>query len=57
MLLNDHLRFENTLSALRECNEALADTDGDLEELRGEEREAAKKLIKLCADIAENYEF
>jgi len=50
-----YCRFENTLDALRECAEALADMDGDLEELRGEERVAATRLIKLCGEIAEDY--
>jgi hypothetical protein len=46
-----HCRFENTLEALRECSEALAEID-DLDDLQASEACAARKLIKLCAEIA-----
>jgi hypothetical protein len=46
-----HCRFENTLYALMECSDALAEIDG-LEDLQTSEAEAARKLIKLCAEIA-----
>jgi hypothetical protein len=51
-----YCRFENTLAALRECDEALADTGDDpFAELSEKERRAAKRLIKLCREIADNY--
>lgn len=51
-----YCRFENTLAALRECRDALDGAGLDpFAELSDEEREAAQKLLKLCAELAENY--
>ncbi len=51
-----YCRFENTLVALRECSDALA--SGEDEPFRGlseNEQMAAKKLIRLCQLIADDY--
>lgn len=50
-----YCRFENTLTALRECDDALAESCDPFSELSDEEKRAAKKLFKLCREIAENY--
>jgi|GEM_PF-2427740 len=50
-----YCRFENTLAALRECNEALADIM-NLDDLPEEEARAARKMVKICASIAEDWE-
>ncbi len=56
-----YCRFQNTLPDLRDCYENLSDVlemefqddlgDNDKAELRN-----AKRLIKLCHDIAQDYE-
>ena len=51
-----HCRFENTLEALRECYEALAEVD-DIAELSESEAIAARRLVKLCAGIAGDWEY
>ena len=51
-----YCRFENTLAALRECDEAMAESVQDpLDELSESERKAAKRLLKLCREMADNY--
>lgn len=51
-----HCRFENTLAALRECRDALDSGGFDpLKQLSEEEREAAQKLLRLCAKLTEDY--
>jgi hypothetical protein len=50
-----YCRFENTLAALRECNEALADIM-NLDDLPESEAHAARRLVKLCASIAGDWE-
>ncbi len=51
-----YCRFRNTLAALRECVEEL-DADGNpFAQLGDEERKAAKRLIRLCRDLADDYE-
>ena len=51
-----YCRFENTLAALRECDEAMAESVHDpLDELSESERKAAKRLLKLCREMADNY--
>jgi hypothetical protein len=49
-----YCRFENTLSDLRDCREALFDKG--LQGLSSEERDAAFALIKVCGDIFEGFE-
>lgn len=48
-----YCRFENTLSDLRDCNEALQ--SGDDEDMSASEKRARERLINLCAQIAANY--
>ena len=52
-----YCRFKNTLRALRECSDALAELDGSdpLEELSESERKAAIRLFKLCGELAADY--
>ena len=50
-----YCRFENTLEALRECNEALAGSNNPLDELSEAEGKAARRLFKLCGELAADY--
>lgn len=45
-----YCRFRNTLEDLRECYDNMDDHD-----LSDEERQARERLIKLCAEIVNNY--
>ena len=48
-----YCRFQNTLSALRECRDALEEDDEtDLDE---EEAGALRKLLILCSQLAADY--
>ena len=47
-----YCRFQNTLEALEECEEALSETCDPLADLSEAERKAAKRLFKLCGEIA-----
>jgi hypothetical protein len=49
-----YCRFENTLTDLKDCEEALADIEG-LDQLSDDEHLAAFKLITLCAKIVEEH--
>lgn len=51
-----YCRFQNTLSDLRNCQEALDDGSAEDEDLSEEERRAKATLIKVCGDIAANYD-
>jgi hypothetical protein len=46
-----YCRFSNTLSDLRDCNEHIYDDD-----LSEEEEKARQRLIKLCKEIAAEFE-
>lgn len=46
-----YVRFQNTLSDLRDCNDHLFDED-----LLEDEERARKQLINLCLDIASEFE-
>lgn len=51
-----YCRFQNTLLALEECRDALEDAGPDpFEELSNDERKAAKKLMKLCGEMAADF--
>ena len=51
-----YCRFQNTLLALQECRDALAETGLEpFEELSDDERKAAKKLMKLCGEMAADF--
>lgn len=47
-----YCRFENTLSDLQDCADALYEG----KPLSGRERECAKELIRLCKEIADDFE-
>lgn len=51
-----HCRFQNTLSALRECDDALSNMDDPMEKLSPSEALAFKKLVAKCRRIADDYE-
>lgn len=48
-----YCRFQNTYGDLQDCYEALQDKS--LDELSETEKEYAKKLIKLCRTIADDF--
>ena len=50
MVNMEHCRFENTLEALRECQESMDDRD-----LSPEEKRARRELIDVCWRIAKDY--
>lgn len=50
-----YCRFQNTVSDLRDCADVLRDI-ADLEDIDSEdEQRAAKRLIRLCCEIAEGW--
>ena len=53
-----YCRFHNTLSDLRDCQNALEDyIDNDENVISSdEERRCAKNLIELCREIADHFE-
>lgn len=51
-----YCRFENTLAALRECDDALAESCDPLSNLSESERKAAIELLKLCRIMANEFE-
>lgn len=48
-----YCRFRNTLGDLQDCYDAMSDDDT---ELSPEEMKARERLIKLCKNIASDYE-
>lgn len=48
-----YCRFQNTLSDLEDCVDALYEIS-DLDELSDDEKRAAKKLIKACIEVNDN---
>lgn len=59
MLNMSYCRFENTLGALKECADALCENDAKdpLEALSERERKCAIRLLRLCRDLAGDFEF
>jgi len=49
----NYCRFENTYGDLQDCYNALAEED--LDELSESEKKYAKKLIKMCRNIADDF--
>lgn len=47
-----YCRFENTLRDLQDCYDALNDPE---DQLSPDEESAKTRLIKLCADISEEF--
>lgn len=50
-------RFENTLADLEDCEEALAELGGFDEIDSGSERRCAIKLVRLCSNIAHDFDY
>lgn len=50
-----YCRFRNTLSHLQECQEAASMLEAP-EDLPEEERKAAARLIKMCTELAQDFE-
>jgi hypothetical protein len=54
-----YCRFENTLAALEECAQALPDSPADLPgmlaSLSRDEAQAARRLLELCAELADAF--
>ena len=50
-----YCRFQNTLSDLRDCEDALDDMEDPQEELSREEFRAFQALIQICIDLAATY--
>ena len=46
----DYCRFQNTVSDLRECQDAMDERD-----LSPNEKHARKEMIKVCQEIARDY--
>lgn len=51
-----YCRFQNTLADLRDCARALSEMGDYEKELSEAEGKAAKRLLKLCRDLADDYE-
>lgn len=51
-----YCRIENTLMALKECEEAFAEECDPFEKLSDDERYAATRLLRLCRQLADDYE-
>ena len=49
-----YCRFQNTCGDLQDCFDALGEKE--LDELSESERKYALKLIKMCRDIADDFE-
>ena len=52
-----YCRFENTLAALRECYNALAESDSQnpIDDLSDDDKKAAKRLLRVCREMADDY--
>lgn len=50
-----YCRFENTLSDLRDCEEALGEMH-NTDDLSESEKRAMRQLIRLCGDIYGDFE-
>lgn len=60
MMNMSYCRFENTLAALKECSDALYDhnaLEDALKALSDHERKCAIELLRLCRDLAGDFEF
>ena len=51
-----YCRFQNTLEDLQDCVDALDEDTDPLARLSPEERVAAKRLLKLCKQLASDFE-
>jgi tetrahydromethanopterin S-methyltransferase subunit G len=51
-----YCRFENTVGDMQDCENALNEISGNIEELESEvEQMYAKEFIKICKRIASDY--
>ena len=55
MINMSYCRFENTLAALLECRDALAESCNPLGQLSESEKTAARQLFRVCLEIADDY--
>jgi len=51
-----YCRFQNTLDDLRDCRDALMEMDDYEKELDEEEARAAKRLLRICRELADDFE-
>jgi hypothetical protein len=51
-----YCRFQNTIEDLRDCRDALMEMGDYEKELDDEEARAAKRLLKLCRELADDFE-
>jgi hypothetical protein len=51
-----YCRFQNTLPDLRDCEENLDEVFSHPDKHDSAEVQAARRLVALCKEIAENYE-
>ena len=60
MMNMSYCRFENTLAALCECSDAVYEHNAladALKALSEQERKCAIRLLRLCRDLAGDFEF
>ena len=50
-----YCRFQNTVSDLQDCKDALDEIEGNLAELSKDEAKAADRFIRLCVEIARDH--
>lgn len=50
-----YCRFRNTISDLRDCRDALYEMGDYEKELNTEEAKAAKGLLKICKELADDF--
>lgn len=51
-----YCRFQNTVSDLDDCLQALEEIDFNISELSEDEAKAACRLIEICKEIGEQYD-
>ena len=52
-----YCRFENTVGYMQDCEDALNEINGNIEQLESKsEQECAELFIKICKRIARDYE-
>lgn len=54
MINMSYCQFENTLADLKDCDEWLAENDPD--KLSESEHKAFDRMVRLCKEIAANYD-
>ena len=51
-----YCRFQNTVTDLADCMDALEEIDYDLTKLSADEEQAARRLIEICQEIGGQYD-